>query len=277
MFICFCIIQGHEVCREKNPENAERGSDCDHHSESPESLLVSLRRRPPLCSKGFALVTISAPVDRFEKFLWFISAENYLVIAGRDQQQNEMIVKRYLRAGETQTQGTFQRPDPPFHSRLLVCSGDVYVHADLHGATSCVIKNPSGKPFVPSRACLSEARFNPLLLPAPPAGDPIPPRTLTEAGTMAVCYSAAWEAKIVTSAWWVHHHQVSFSDLQLNLLACTRRLSDEHIVTCYRNVNLLTGVKDGSHRRVPDHRKFYDQGCVCVCSDHPRFCKATVA
>uniref|UniRef100_A0A671V3P0 Ribosome quality control complex subunit NEMF n=1 Tax=Sparus aurata TaxID=8175 RepID=A0A671V3P0_SPAAU len=34
----------------------------------------------------------------FEKFLWFISSENYLVIAGRDQQQNEMIVKRYLRA-----------------------------------------------------------------------------------------------------------------------------------------------------------------------------------
>ncbi|XP_056151602.1 ribosome quality control complex subunit NEMF-like [Lampris incognitus] len=95
----------------------------------------------------------------FEKFLWFISSENYLVIAGRDQQQNEMIVKRYLRAG------------------------DIYIHADLHGATSCVIKNPSG--------------------------DPIPPRTLTEAGTMAVCYSAAWDAKIITSAWWVHHHQVS--------------------------------------------------------------------
>uniref|UniRef100_A0A8C4GK25 Ribosome quality control complex subunit NEMF n=1 Tax=Dicentrarchus labrax TaxID=13489 RepID=A0A8C4GK25_DICLA len=95
----------------------------------------------------------------FEKFLWFISSENYLIIAGRDQQQNEMIVKRYLRAG------------------------DIYVHADLHGATSCVIKNPSG--------------------------DPISPRTLTEAGTMSVCYSAAWDAKIITSAWWVHHHQVS--------------------------------------------------------------------
>uniref|UniRef100_A0A4W4ER43 Ribosome quality control complex subunit NEMF n=1 Tax=Electrophorus electricus TaxID=8005 RepID=A0A4W4ER43_ELEEL len=95
----------------------------------------------------------------FEKFLWFISSENYLIIAGRDQQQNEMIVKRYLRAG------------------------DLYVHADLHGATSCVIKNPSG--------------------------EPIPPRTLTEAGTMAVCYSAAWEAKVITSAWWVHHNQVS--------------------------------------------------------------------
>ncbi|XP_030805510.1 LOW QUALITY PROTEIN: nuclear export mediator factor NEMF [Camarhynchus parvulus] len=95
----------------------------------------------------------------FEKFLWFISSENYLVIAGRDQQQNELIVKRYLKPG------------------------DIYVHADLHGATSCVIKNPSG--------------------------EPVPPRTLTEAGTMALCYSAAWDARVVTSAWWVSHSQVS--------------------------------------------------------------------
>ncbi|NWX23223.1 NEMF factor, partial [Aegotheles bennettii] len=95
----------------------------------------------------------------WQKFLWFISSENYLIIAGRDQQQNELIVKRYLKPG------------------------DIYVHADLHGATSCVIKNPSG--------------------------DPIPPRTLTEAGTMALCYSAAWDARVVTSAWWVSHNQVS--------------------------------------------------------------------
>ncbi|NXK65544.1 NEMF factor, partial [Sylvietta virens] len=95
----------------------------------------------------------------WQKFLWFISSENYLVIAGRDQQQNELIVKRYLKPG------------------------DIYVHADLHGATSCVIKNPSG--------------------------EPIPPRTLTEAGTMALCYSAAWDARVVTSAWWVSHSQVS--------------------------------------------------------------------
>jgi len=32
----------------------------------------------------------------FEKFHWFISTENFLVIAGRDAQQNEMIVKKYL-------------------------------------------------------------------------------------------------------------------------------------------------------------------------------------
>ena len=40
-------------------------------------------------------------------------------------------------------------------------------------------------------------------------GGPVPPKTLNEAGFMAVCYSSAWEARIVTSAWWVYHHQVS--------------------------------------------------------------------
>jgi len=35
----------------------------------------------------------------FEKFLWFISSENYLVIGGRDMQQNELLVKRYLKKG----------------------------------------------------------------------------------------------------------------------------------------------------------------------------------
>ena len=29
----------------------------------------------------------------FEKYIWFISSENYLVIAGHDAQQNEQIVK----------------------------------------------------------------------------------------------------------------------------------------------------------------------------------------
>ena len=33
----------------------------------------------------------------FEKFNWFISSENYLVISGRDAQQNDMLVKRYLK------------------------------------------------------------------------------------------------------------------------------------------------------------------------------------
>lgn len=53
----------------------------------------------------------------FEKFNWFITSENYLVLNGRDAQQNEVVVKKYLR------------------------QGDIYVHADLHGASSCVVRN----------------------------------------------------------------------------------------------------------------------------------------
>ncbi|XP_049755395.1 ribosome quality control complex subunit NEMF isoform X2 [Elephas maximus indicus] len=130
--------------------------------EAAEKAFKSAEKKTKQTLKEVQTVTSiqkARKVYWFEKFLWFISSENYLIIGGRDQQQNEIIVKRYLTAG------------------------DIYVHADLHGATSCVIKNPTG--------------------------EPVPPRTLTEAGTMALCYSAAWDARVITSAWWVYHHQVS--------------------------------------------------------------------
>ncbi|KAL8907035.1 MAG: hypothetical protein Q9207_001647 [Kuettlingeria erythrocarpa] len=98
----------------------------------------------------------------FEKFLFFISSEGYLVLGGKDAQQNDIMYRRYLK------------------------KGDVYVHADLHGAASVVIKNKPG-------------RLN----------DPIPPFTLSQAGTFAVATSAAWDSKAVMSAWWVYPEQVS--------------------------------------------------------------------
>lgn len=33
-------------------------------------------------------------VHWFEKFLWFVTTEGYLVLAGRDAQQNEILVRR---------------------------------------------------------------------------------------------------------------------------------------------------------------------------------------
>ncbi|KAI8814303.1 hypothetical protein BJ742DRAFT_672012 [Cladochytrium replicatum] len=107
----------------------------------------------------------------FEKFLWFISSENYLVVGGRDAQQNEILVRRYLK------------------------KGDVYVHADLHGAASVIVINTSDQ----SRESVGTSDDE----------CTIPPTTLLQAGSMSVCQSKAWEAKIVTSAWWVHSHQVS--------------------------------------------------------------------
>lgn len=96
----------------------------------------------------------------FEKFYWAISSENYLMIAGKDAQQNELIVKRYMKPG------------------------DIYVHGDLHGAASVVIKNNE-----PEKS--------------------IPPVTLEEAGALAICYSSAWDMKVVTRSWWVYPDQVS--------------------------------------------------------------------
>ncbi|KAG6543609.1 hypothetical protein Mapa_014972 [Marchantia paleacea] len=111
-------------------------------------------------AKTVAAITHIRKMHWFEKFNWFISSENYLVISGRDAQQNELVVKRYMK------------------------KGDLYVHADLHGASSTVIKNND-----PTR--------------------PIPPFTINQAGSFTVCRSQAWDSKIVTSAWWVHSHQVS--------------------------------------------------------------------
>ncbi|KAJ1335898.1 nuclear export mediator factor NEMF [Microdochium nivale] len=100
----------------------------------------------------------------FEKFDWFISSDGYLVLAGSDAQQNEILYRRHLK------------------------KGDVYLHADLDGASSVIIKN---NPTTPDA--------------------PIPPSTLSQAGTMAVCTSSAWDSKAGMSAYWVTADQVSKS------------------------------------------------------------------
>ncbi|KAK2003851.1 hypothetical protein LX36DRAFT_624474 [Colletotrichum falcatum] len=100
----------------------------------------------------------------FEKFTWFVSSDGYLVLGGKDAQQNEMLYKRYLR------------------------KGDVYVHADMHGAATVIIKNSPSTPDAP-----------------------IPPSTLAQAGTLAVCSSSAWDSKAGMGAWWVNADQVSKS------------------------------------------------------------------
>lgn len=108
----------------------------------------------------------------FEKFNWFLSSDRYLVLSGRDMHQNEYLVKRLLKPG------------------------DAYVHADLTGASSVIVKNHRWH-----EGASEEGQSLP-----PPE---IPHRTLTEAGAFSLCFSKAWEAKIVTSAWWVRAEQVS--------------------------------------------------------------------
>jgi len=98
----------------------------------------------------------------FEKFLYFISSDGYLVIGGKDAQQNELLYRRYLK------------------------KGDIYVHADLQGAASVIVKNNPKTPDAP-----------------------VPPSTLSQAGALTVCTSSAWDSKAVMGAWWVNAEQVS--------------------------------------------------------------------
>ena len=104
----------------------------------------------------------------FEKFHWFITSENYLVLGGRDAHQNEQLVKRYLR------------------------EGDAYLHADVHGASSCILRA--------KRQRLKDGLTKMV---------PLSQQALREAGNFTICLSKAWSSKMVTSAWWVEAGQVS--------------------------------------------------------------------
>ncbi|KAL9557312.1 hypothetical protein MBANPS3_001466 [Mucor bainieri] len=140
------------------------------HEKTIEATSKALKSAERKIRQDLKETKITATINKirkpfwFEKFLWFISTDGHLVIAGRDMQQNEMLVKRYL------------------------SKDDAYVHADLHGAASVIVKN---KPNA--------------------NGQPIPPSTLYQAGIMSVCQSKAWDSKIVTSAYWVYPDQVSKS------------------------------------------------------------------
>ncbi len=95
----------------------------------------------------------------FEKYRWFISSEGFLVIGGRDAKTNEEVVKKHM--GD----------------------GDLYMHADIHGAPSIVIKSE---------------------------GREIGEKTLEEAAQFAVSMSKGWNAGFGNlAAYWVYPSQVS--------------------------------------------------------------------
>lgn len=121
-----------------------------------------------LKSKLTATPSISRKPGFYEKFHYFITSDNYLVLGGKDAHQNEQLVKRYLRPG------------------------DAYLHADVHGAASCILRAKRRR----KRNGKSEAL-------------PLSEQALREAGNFTICRSNAWGSRMITSAWWVESHQVS--------------------------------------------------------------------
>jgi len=99
----------------------------------------------------------------FEKFRWFISSDGNVVIGGKDAKTNEFLVKKYLK------------------------EGDRYAHADIHGASSVIIKNKG----------LDDEQID------------ISDKTLEESCIFAASYSKAWKQFAEAQVYWVLPQQVS--------------------------------------------------------------------
>jgi hypothetical protein len=103
--------------------------------------------------------TILRKREWYEKFHWCLSSEGYLILGGRDTRSNELLVKKYMEPN------------------------DVYVHADIQGAPSVIVKN----------------------------GQKASESTMEEAAQFAAAYSSAWNHFGSLECYWVNPEQVTKS------------------------------------------------------------------
>ncbi len=97
----------------------------------------------------------------FENYRWTLTPSGLVAVGGRNAAQNDMVVKKYLR------------------------EGDRYVHADIHGAPSVVVRPADGAPR------------------------DISDDDMRAAGQFAVCSSRAWRQFGAATAYWVTPAQVN--------------------------------------------------------------------
>ncbi len=96
----------------------------------------------------------------FEAYHWFYTSTGKLVLSGKNTDTNEKVVKKHM------------------------SDKDVYVHADMYGAPSTVIKCEPGEEIIDD--------------------------DIREAATFAICFSRAWQNGLASgSAYWVTPGQVS--------------------------------------------------------------------
>lgn len=101
----------------------QKGKDVGEKAKRAEEALEESRAELAKKQKGIdrakALAAGKAQPTKqfwFERYKWFISSGGKLIIAGKDAHSNDNIVKKHLK------------------------DGDLYAHADVHGAPSVVIK-----------------------------------------------------------------------------------------------------------------------------------------
>ena len=158
--------------------------------------------------KDVAMENIAVPKKRvkknlkwYEKLRWFLSSDGHLVIGGRDANSNESVVKKYLEPN------------------------DIYLHADIHGASSTAIK------------------LN---------GDEANDNLLKESGEFAASFSSAWSMGFSTQdVFWVNPDQVTKTPESGEFLA-----KGSFVIRGHRNyirgarVKLAIGIVDYEGKRI---------------------------
>ena len=158
--------------------------------------------------KDIAMENISVPKKRikknlkwYEKLRWFISSDGTLVVGGRDANSNESIVKKYLD------------------------TNDIYLHADIHGASSIAIK------------------LN---------GKEVNDNLLKESGEFAASFSSAWSMGFTSQdVFWVYPDQVSKTPEAGEFLS-----KGSFVIRGHRNyirgarVKLAVGIVDYEGKRI---------------------------
>jgi predicted ribosome quality control (RQC) complex YloA/Tae2 family protein len=155
------IPENAEAYYEKAKKAKRKTKGAEIAIENTKKQLEDIRAK-----KDIAMENIAVPKKRvkknlkwYEKLRWFVTSDNVLVVGGRDANSNESIVKKYLEPN------------------------DIYLHADIHGATSTAIKLEGGK---------------------------LNDNILKESGEFAASFSSAWSKGFTSQdVFWVHPDQVS--------------------------------------------------------------------
>lgn len=136
---------------EKEKDRLERG----------KKAVEELRKRLEEVKERASIRRLRRVVEWYDSFHWLITSNGFLAIGGRDAQQNEKVVRKYLGPR------------------------DIFVHADVHGASAFVI--------------LTE-------------GKEVSEKDIREVAVMAASYSRAWLSGFASvDVFWVYGDQVSKS------------------------------------------------------------------
>ena len=133
---------------------------------------LEARKRKAATSKktGSGTVSLVRTPEWFEKFHWFITPENCLVLSARDASQTDALVKKYMGPH------------------------DAFVRAEISRAPATIVKAPRSALVAETSASTNaDGEYSCL----------VPQLSLAYAGAACLCRSAAWDTRTVISAWWV--------------------------------------------------------------------------